>query len=268
MNPQRCLPFIAFALVFAAASNQAQSAKHSEATVVGDGCDLSVFGEKDATRFLMFDRDLREAIEKKDAGKLALLVDFPLRIDDDHGAIFIHDAASLQGHFELAFPPAIRQAILSSTRDEIGCNYAGIDYGDGRVWVNVTDRGFFLMTVNLPPDKSSQTQEPNAVRLACHTKQMRVLIDSTKGAAQRYRSWSFARSLSGSPDREIGGGTESIEGTGPCAHRFWTFDDAKTKITLEAPGCYGDNDGPPQGAQAQLSVFDRSATPPAPEWCF
>jgi len=65
------------------------------------------------------------------------------------GAIFIHDAKSLQGHFELAFPSAIRQAILFSTRDDISCNYVGIDYGDGSVWVNVTDRGFFLMTVNL-----------------------------------------------------------------------------------------------------------------------
>jgi hypothetical protein len=266
MNPQRCLPFVAFALVFVPAPIQAQSAKHSEATVVGDGCDLSVFGEKDATKFLMFDHDLREAIEKMDAGKLALLVDFPLRIDDDHGAIFIHDAASLQGHLELAFPPAIRQAVLSSTRDEIGCNYAGIDYGDGRVWVNVTDRGFFLMTVNLPPDKSIQTQESNAVRLACHTKHMRILIDSTKGAA-RYRSWSFARSLSSAPDMELGDGTESVEGTGPCAHSVWTFKDSITQITLEAPGCYEDN-APPRGAQAELSISGGATAATAPEWCF
>ena len=267
MNPQRCLPFIAFALVLVAGPIQAQSAKHSEATVVGEQCDLSVFGEKDTTKFLMFDHDLREAIKNQDAGRLALLIDFPLRIDDDHGAIFIHDAASLQGHLELSFPPAIRQAILSSTRDEIGCNYAGIDYGDGRVWVNVTDRGFFLMTVNLPPGKSSQTQESNAVSLACHTKQMRILIDSTKNGAARFRSWSFAKSLSSAPNSELGGGTESVVGTGPCAHRLWTFRDAKTQITLEAPGCYEDN-APPRGAQAELSISNGNAAAPAPEWCF
>lgn len=268
MNPQRCLPFIAFALVFVPGSVQAQSAKHPEATVVGDKCDLSVFGEKDTTKFLMFNQDLREAIKNQDAGRLALLIDFPLRIDDDHGAIFIHDAASLQGHFELAFPPAIRQAILSSTRDDIWCNYAAIGYGDGSVWVNVTDRGFFLMTVNLPPGKSNPTQETHAVSLACNTKQTRILIDATKDGTARFRSWGFSRSLSDAPDSEIGGGTESVEGTGPCAHRVWTFKNAKTQITLEAPGCYGDNDGPPQGAQAQLSISMGNAAAPAPEWCF
>ena len=267
MNHRRRLPFIAFALVFVAGPIQAQSAKHSDATVVGEKCDLSVIGEKDSTKFLMFDHDLREAIKNQDAGKLALLIQLPLRIDDDQGAIFIHDAKSLQGHFELAFPSAIRQAILFSTRDDISCNYVGIDYGDGSVWVNVTDRGFFLMTVNLPSDKSSRTQGVNTVSLACHTKQMRVLIDSTKGGSERYRSWSFAKPLSGAPEGEIEGGTESIEGKGPCAHRYWTFKDAKTQITLEEPGCYGDNDGPPQGAKAELSISDGNGIAPAPEWC-
>jgi len=68
MNHRRRLPFIAFALVFVAGPIQAQSAKHSEPTVVGEKCDLSVFGEKDTTKFLMFDHDLREAIKNQDAG--------------------------------------------------------------------------------------------------------------------------------------------------------------------------------------------------------
>jgi hypothetical protein len=244
----------------------AQTKAKSDASVVGEKCDLAVFGAKDTAQFLAFDRDLRAAIEQRDMAKLALLVEFPLRVDDDKGAIFIHDASSLEGHFDQIFTPEIRKTVLSSTRDTIWCNYSGIDYGNGNVWVNVTDKGFFLMTVNLPAVYETKVATGRTLDLACHTDKLRIVIDSTKDGTPRYRSWSFARSLGDVPDLEIAKGESKFEGTGPCAHRSWTFHAGKAEISLEdAGGCVEVE--PPKNATAELFVRV-GGEKEQKSWCF
>jgi hypothetical protein len=266
---------LASALAFLVYAIVAGSSVWSQESEVGKRCDLAVFGLKDAKAFLVFDRDLREAIEKQDAGKIALLVQYPLRVTDDRSQIFIHDGRSLQGRFAQIFTPAIRRAILSTTRDTIWCNYTGINYGDtGQVWVNVTDKGFFLMTVNLPNSGSSASPNERVVEIACHTDQQQIVIDRTQKGEPRFRSWKLGRSISGPPDLQIEAGSESIEGTGPCARRIWTFQTTITEMRLEEPGCYGDDNLPPHGAQAEF--FSTNPTNPSDSehkeqkgaWCF
>lgn len=265
-RPSGAIQFALAILLLAGASRQ-YAQTHKQPVVGGEKCDLRVFGEESTAKFLAFDHDLREAIEKQDAGKLALLVEFPLRVDEDGEAIFIHDARSLEGHFEQIFTPEIRKTILSATHDDISCNYAGIDYGNGEVWVNVTDKGYFLMTVNLPSTKTAPARKAQKVDLTCHTDQVRILIDSTKDGTARYRAWSIARSLYDAPDLEIERGEAAIEGTGPCAHRTWAFHTGKTAIHIEEPGCYGEVE-PPRDAQAELSVKGDSQTEAKTSWCF
>ena len=242
-------------------------------SVVGQGCDLAVFGFKETNSFLNFDRDLRDTLGKRDFGRLAALVQFPLRVTDDRGMMFIHDSRSLQLRFEEIFTPDIRKAILSSTPDTIWCNYTGISYGNGLVWVNVTDKGYFVMTVNLPANHPSRTSTDYAVEMACHTDQRRVVIDSLPDGKPRFRSWSYGSSVSKSPDMEISAGDDSFEGTGPCAHHVWTFHASKITVQVEEPGCYGDSDAPPINAQAILSISnapDPSKTSMKKDsaWCF
>ncbi len=249
----------------AAAVGRAQQEK--SATEVGARCNVSVFGEKSTEKFLAFDRDLRKAIETRDVGKLALLTEFPLRVDDSGGAYFIHEGRSLAGHFDQIFTPEIRKAILSTTRDEIWCNYTGIAYGSDRVWINVTDKGFFVMTVNLPGNHAAAPRE-RTVEMSCSTDRLRILIDSDKNGVPRYRSWSKQRSLFDPPDLEIATGKGDIEGTGPCAHHLWSFHAGKAEIRLEEPGCYGDDDAPPEKAQAQLFVKADEKAEERASWCF
>lgn len=260
--------FAVMLLVFPTVLNRLATAQSS---IVGKGCDLAAFGEKDTKSFLAFDHDLRDAIQRRDVSKLSVLVQFPLRVTDDRGMMFIHDARSLQGYFDQIFTPAIRQSILSSTHDTVGCNYAGIDYGDGRVWINVTDKGYFLMTVNLPKAHPSKTATPRTVAMACHTDELRIVIDVAQDGVARFRAWRFGRSLSEPPDREMDMGKESFEGTGPCAHRDWDFQTGKEETLLSELGCYGDDDGPPPNANAQLVIAepgDVSHKKAKIAWCF
>jgi hypothetical protein len=80
--------------------------------------------------FDQFDKELRSALTRKDATAMALLVRFPLRVNDAGGAISIDDATALQSHFNEVFTPAVRKEILNSPTDG-GCNVEGIGYGRG-----------------------------------------------------------------------------------------------------------------------------------------
>jgi hypothetical protein len=233
------------------------------ASEVGARCNLKVFGEKDTKRFLNFDGDLRAAIQGRDTARLAALVLFPLRVNDDRGSIFIHDARSLDGEFDRIFPEAIRKAILSSTRDSIWCNYSGIAYGEDRVWVNVTDKGFFLWSVNLPERKG--TPGKNTAELACHTDTLRVAIDRAKDDTVRYRAWKLDESLNDRPVIEIEKGKGSIEGTGPCSHLEWSFATATGTMLVMEPGCV--EAAPPDGAQAEI-VITAMGGKETSSWCF
>jgi hypothetical protein len=265
MFSRSCVAALLFACLAAIPSQSA-----AQSTKVGKSCDLSVFGEKNTDAFLAFDRDFRDAIERQDTGKLALLTQFPLMVNDAGGATEIPSADSLQGHFAQIFTPAIRHIILSSTHDSLWCNYTGISYNAaGNVWINVTNQGFFLMTVNMPDALSNSSTKGRSDDLACHTKDRRILIDSTPKGVPRFRSWSFAQSLSGPPDLVIGTGKMDWEGTGPCAHRMWTFQENHLQITVEsADGCYGDDDQPPRNAQAQITVTDATGKQQSSDWCF
>lgn len=139
------------------------------------------------------------------------------------------------------------------------------------MWINVTDKGYFVMTVNLPKAHHSSAAATPTVAMACHTDELRVVVDVAQNGAARFRAWKFGRSLPKSPDREIDTGKESFEGTGPCAHRVWAFQTDKEEMLLSEPGCYGDDDGPPPNAHAQLVIADPgdvSHSRAKIAWCF
>lgn len=55
-------------------------------TVLGRSCDLAQLGATDKQAFLAFDRELRVALSERDAAAIALLVSFPLHINESGGA--------------------------------------------------------------------------------------------------------------------------------------------------------------------------------------
>jgi hypothetical protein len=238
----------------------------SQSSVVGKSCDLAVFGEKDTKAFLTFFGDLHAAVEKQDAGAIALLVRYPLRINNGRGSFYIQDASSLQSRFQEIFPFKIRQAVLSETHDTVTCTYAGIMYGNGEVWVNTAGRGYRIETINLPDTDAPSDRNDGKVLLACQTNSRRIIVDTSLDGTPRYRSWTLGHSSTGKADIEILKGHRGFEGTGPCAHEVFTFTTGKTKVTLEGIGCTQDT--PPAGAKARLEIANPTESDPRGSWCF
>jgi hypothetical protein len=238
--------------------------------VVGKSCDLAILGEPNAKNFLAFDRDLRDALSRQDAGKVALLVNFPLRVNDDRGSYYIKDAQSLQGRFLEIFPLSVRRIILNQKPDAVSCTWWGINYGNGDVWVRPTDKRYGIESVSLPgTGQLFRISKPGNVQFACRSATSRAIVDIGIDGAPRFRAWDTAKALTDKPDKDISKGTAVLEGTGACVHRVWTFTDPATKVDIEELGCMPDSNQPPAGAIGILDV----SSPSAPDtyvtpWCF
>jgi hypothetical protein len=76
------------------------TAAFAQGSKLGESCDLASQGANETETFLAFDRELCSALSKQDGGVIALLVNFPLRVNDERGSFYLKDPASLQGRFQ------------------------------------------------------------------------------------------------------------------------------------------------------------------------
>lgn len=244
-------------------------------TRLGDGCALSILGAKDKAEFMRFDSALNTALEKQDAAALALLVRFPLRVNQADGSrISLDNAAALQSQFAQVFGPAVRAAVTRQKPEALFCKPdGGVMYGDGELWADRVDVGrgqqFRVTTVNVPAGAAAAKApaagapaEPKPL-LACSTDKFHVVIDGREGAAPRYRSWNKPHAPPDAPALELTGKAGG-EGTGSCFYRIWRFRSGKVEYVLSEPGC---GEGVPKGGRAELEVLiggqSRLRT-----WCF
>lgn len=212
----------------------------------------------------MFDQELRNALSKQDAGMIALLVKFPLRINGRRGSYDLSTPPSLQARFQEVFPSAIRRVVLDQRPEKLLCNDMGIMYGNGVIWVTRVDRRYGIATVNLPGGDSTKTSE-YGVEFACQTDKYRVVVDKIKGGTLRYRAWNHSRSLIEEPDTKLLDGAKDLEGTGVCVHPVWTFSGSASNVVVEGLGCSGEK--PPEGAVGTLQVGTKD-NPGIGAWCF
>lgn len=172
---------------------------------------------------------------------LALLLKYPFRVNDDRGSYYLHDAASFSGRAREIFTPLVRETVLNQHVETIWCNYTGIMYGDGVVWVNPKDGGFAIEAVNIPAKLGSPKSVSNSIEFVCSAEKHRVIVDHDKEGKLRYRSWNKPRSLIEKPDFEISGGKQHFEGTGPCVHAIWQFNGGSTNFSVtQVGGCFPD----------------------------
>ena len=220
---------------------------------LGESCNLSIAGAPDKESFLAFDRELRYALSKQDPMVMSLLVGFPLRVNDGAGSILVNDATALQARFEDVFPPKIRSAVLDHKVESVSCNFGGIMYGNGDLWVYVTEQGYEVAAINLP---RSQRKVPVLPKLdfVCDAEKHRVVVDALPGRAYRYRAWDKPRSITERPDVEVSTGTKEYQGTGPCRHPIWTFADGDSEMVVSGLGCSAASNQPPAGARGTLDV--------------
>lgn len=211
--------------------------------------------------FASFNEELNAAMKELDGGKTALLVAYPLRVNDPRGTYFIRDAGSLQGHFSEIFPPAIREAIATQEIDSSACKPDRFMYGNGDVWVTLTGQGYAIEAVNVPGGDNRNTD--GRVQFTCRTNGYRIIIDLGTSGTLRFRAWQSGRSLMQKPDTELRDGKQSMEGTGVCAYPIWTFNDSGKRVSVEGLGCFGDSNSPPPMATGQFT-----ATTGETSWCF
>lgn len=243
----------------------------AQKSLLHENCDLSTYGAKDIKGFLAFDTDLRAALAKQDATAMAILVTFPLRVNEaDGGSYSIDDGQSLRHHFQDVFTPAVRKAVLNQKIASIFCKYdEGLSYGDaGQVWVQYRKFGWQVSSVNVIPPGGIAKQTRDGIELVCRTEKHRILIDMDEKGNPRYRAWDASRSVMQGPDLEIKGGSVEWEGTGACGARDYTFKNATATYDLQVvEGCYGDDHTPPAGATARLTVTV-TGKEPFSAWCY
>jgi len=231
---------------------------------LSENCDLRAIGAKHKEIFLAFDKEFRESLAKQDVGALTLLLKYPFRVNDDRGTYYLHDAASFSGRAQEIFTPAVRDAVLKQHLENIFCNYSGISYGDGTVWVNSKDEGFAIEAVNVPSKPGPPKPISHPVEFACNAEKHRVIVDHGGDGKLRYRAWNKPRSPLDKPDLYISGGTQKFEGTGPCAHKLWQFSSGSADFkATEIGACDPDI---PKDAIGRLEVSVRGKEP-IEWWC-
>ena len=248
---KRALKFVSFVAVVVLAC--AFGARAQQA------CDFPTAASRDA--FLRFDRELRAALNDNDAGKLALLVTYPLRVNDPNGNYLIEDAASLARRISSVFPPQLRAAVLAKPAQSLSCTPQGVMYGNGEILVPFPDHGYGISTINLPgEDKRS----PDQVQFTCNFNKGRAVVEGSGDKNLKLRLWTSARLLTDEPNVQITNGSSQMEGTNECARRLWTFEKDGTHYRLEQLGCTEAT--PPNGAVGRFESVN--AGEPESSFCF
>lgn len=257
------LVFLALAAAFNNASMLAQGSPR-------DPCHAMPSDSAAAKNFFtfdQFDKELRIALTRQDPLLLAVLVKFPLVVNDDGGSISINDPHALQTHFQEIFTPAVRKEILDDKSEKTGCLEAGLDYGRGVIWVDASEHGYAINVVNrdaVPPySMKSQWQIPQ-IQFLCQTKAHRIIINTMTDGTLRYRSWNKPRPLTDEPDLELVKGEGSFEGTQVCAIPIYTFKNGKT--VYKVYGGTGCTEAPKDATgNINLTIGDNE---PQILWCY
>ena len=121
----------------------------SQGTQIGPNCDLSPLGAKDATAFRLFDREIHEAVNKLDKGKVALLVNYPLRVNSAR--------AATTSKIQLSFT-------VCSKTSTLACPGGGIMYGNGTIWVEDNGHGYGISAINNPSKMRRRIHCQNVLR--------------------------------------------------------------------------------------------------------
>lgn len=229
-------------------------------------CDFNVLGAGSPDEFLAFDRDFRHAIKENDAAKLWLLVDRPLRVNFGAGdTIGIQSAASLQQRLDEIFTPKVVGAVLGQRPGDPWCNYRGLTYGHGTVWVTHGEAGFVVFAINA--SQESPTARPWTPLFTCRTNAARWIVDEDRSGLLRLRGWKPSNPLEHMPDWLVLSGESTIDGRGPCAHRIWAFRDGERQVQLGTGGCHAASNPPPDRSSGGIG-FDPPLAGTTHEHCY
>ena len=88
----------------------------------------------------------------------------------------------------------------------------------------------------------------------CNTVKHTAIVNLLPSGEYRYMAWNKPKSITKEPDIVVFAGVETVEGTGPCRHIVWIFNNGNVQYNVSSPiGCTEAE--PPLNANGQLSVF-------------
>ncbi len=261
---KRLIPALVFAFLLVPLFSSAQT------THLNANCDLAIFGAKSTKGFRSFDAELRAALAKPDPVAMALLVEYPMRVNEPTGGTYSIDSGeALRDHFPSIFTPQVRKAVETQRLSDLSCyGDQGIGYGNGQVWVELTKVGWAVSAVNVDYGRNTDQRSVPEIEYVCRTEKHSIMVDLEPNNVLRYRAWDAGHSILGKPDLELTGGKAQFGGTGVCAVPFWTFKSGPYSYEVDgAIGCYNSNHPPPQDATGNLTI-SRHGEVVSSTWCY
>jgi hypothetical protein len=110
----------------------------------------SVAGIDDDRAVEAFLAELKEAVAKNDRAKVASMVNFPLRVNNDRRKTLVRRRADLLRRYDAVFNRKVKEALAKQTAADLFVNYQGVMVGDGEIWFRPTgkDGRLKIVTVN------------------------------------------------------------------------------------------------------------------------
>ena len=109
-----------------------------------------VAGITDAAAAERFFRDLQRAVTRNERGKVAGMVDYPLRVTIAGRKRTLNKKTDLLRRYDLVFNREVRQALARQKARELFVNWRGVMIGSGEIWFSLRPHGkaFRITAIN------------------------------------------------------------------------------------------------------------------------
>ncbi len=128
------MKFLFLILMMSSTLTLAKSLMIAPETETSSGCDLEVAGFDEKESFLKFFPLLKEAVRTKDPKKISPYMLYPFKVNGKT-TIKIKDPQEFEAKFKTLFTEKIISVITAQKLEDLFCQYQGVMFGDGEVWV-------------------------------------------------------------------------------------------------------------------------------------
>ena len=129
---------------FSAESKDLMIVPETESTT---GCDLAEAGFDEKEGFLKFFPQLKQAIKTSDAKKISVFILFPLKVNGKK-TIVIKDSLEFESQFKMIMTTKLIKIIDAQKLENLSCQYQGVMFGDGEIWVQKKKAKIGISAVN------------------------------------------------------------------------------------------------------------------------
>jgi hypothetical protein len=133
--------------IFSMSFTFAKSLMIAPETETSSGCDLEVAGFNEKESFLKFFPLLKEAVKTKDPKKISPFMLYPFKVNGKT-TIKIKNAQEFEAKFKTLITEKIIVVISNQKIEDLFCQYQGVMFGDGEVWVQKINGKVGISAIN------------------------------------------------------------------------------------------------------------------------